>query len=591
MISPHKAKLGFAAQLLQQGKLAEAEQAYLQVAAEDPANFLAHHNLAFIATQQGLLDKAEGLFAKAVMFGPDAHVAVLAHGKVLLDLNRPADAIAAYDRFLAKHPGQLDVLNDCINPLIRLGRYDQALSDSKRVLQAKPGLIVTLYNQASALMGLRRVEEALASLNDAIAAKPDFAEALFFRGSVLRELKRYDDALRDYDAGIKLHPADAQIANNRGATLMDLKRYSEALVSLDLALKLTPNHVEAMVNRGRCLGKLGRSSEELAAYDATLSLQPNLVDALVSRCIVLQHFKRFDEALVSIERAVALQPKYAKAQQAHGDTLVGLKRLDDAIACYDKALAITPNDVPSWDNRGVAMRLLSRHEESAQCFARVMALKPDHPNVLGSLFSARLHCCDWSEFAATSNAISAGIKAGRRVDIPFSFLCHSLSADDQLTCAKMFAADKGALTPSTWTAPPYRNSRIRIAYLSADFRNHATSHLMAGLFEAHDRSRFEITAVSFTPGDGSDMEKRLHTAFEHFIDVSAMQDAEVVAMLRDKRVDIAVDLKGFTGDSRSTIFPQRPAPIQASFSGIPAPGAAIAWITSWLTNGLSRPSM
>jgi predicted O-linked N-acetylglucosamine transferase (SPINDLY family) len=113
------------------------------------------------------------------------------------------------------------------------------------------------------------------------------------------------------------------------------------------------------------------------------------------------------------------------------------------------------------------------------------------------------------------------------------------------------------------------HDRIRIAYVSADFHEHATSHLMAGLIEHHDRSRFETVGVSFGPDDGSATQHRIRGAFERFLDVRGCSDLEAARRIREHEVDIAVDLKGFTGDCRPGILASRPAPLQVNYLGYP----------------------
>jgi predicted O-linked N-acetylglucosamine transferase (SPINDLY family) len=141
--------------------------------------------------------------------------------------------------------------------------------------------------------------------------------------------------------------------------------------------------------------------------------------------------------------------------------------------------------------------------------------------------------------------------------------------------ARVWATQKYPAAPvPLWRGEAYRHDKIRIAYLSADFRTHATALLMAGVFEAHDRSRFEITAISFGADDKSPMRARIEAGFDRFIDVRAVGDADVAKSLREGEIDIAVDLKGYTQEGRPGILAHRPAPIQAQYLGYPGTMAA-----------------
>jgi predicted O-linked N-acetylglucosamine transferase (SPINDLY family) len=123
--------------------------------------------------------------------------------------------------------------------------------------------------------------------------------------------------------------------------------------------------------------------------------------------------------------------------------------------------------------------------------------------------------------------------------------------------------------PPLWQGEVYAHDRLRVAYLSADFNEHPTAYLTAGLFEQHDTSRFEITALSFGQNDNSPARRRLEAAFEHFIDVGGNSDQEIAALMRRTEIDIAVDLMGFTKDHRLGVLARRAAPIQVNYLGYP----------------------
>jgi predicted O-linked N-acetylglucosamine transferase (SPINDLY family) len=178
--------------------------------------------------------------------------------------------------------------------------------------------------------------------------------------------------------------------------------------------------------------------------------------------------------------------------------------------------------------------------------------------------------CDWNGLPQLRDAVLQAIERGSRVCNPFVLLNVNCTSALQRKCAELFVKDKFPVQPSPMTCSvSASNDRIRVAYLSADFHSHATAYLMAGVFEQHRKDRFELYAISFGKGDGSEMRARLEQGFEHFIDVRQMSDKDVAALLRDKNVDIAVDLKGFTREARTGIFALRPAPIQVNYLGYP----------------------
>jgi protein O-GlcNAc transferase len=389
---------------------------------------------------------------------------------------------------------------------------------------------------ANVLLTLNRPQDALSSLEKALAIQPHFPLALYFRGNALLMLRRFQDAQASLSAALILQPGWVPALSNRGIALLELKRLDEAVADFDAALAIDQRFVPALSNRGAALLELNRNPEALKNFDAALALWPQNIQALINR----------------------------------GNALAGMNRAPEALASFDRALAIHPDFPGALDGRAKTLRNLNRAEEAAETFTCLMRVTPDYPGVAGNLFTAQLHCCDWSSFEATSARLVDDVRQGRQPQMPLSFLLHAGSAQDQMLCAKAYVAEKYPRLPAPlWEGDIYKHDKIRIAYLSSDFRDHVVAHVSANLFEEHDRSRFEVTAISFGPDDGSPTRQRLLKAFDRFIDVSAKSDREAAIMLREMEIDIAVDLNGYTAGERAGIFTHRPAPIQVGYLGYP----------------------
>ena len=197
-------------------------------------------------------------------------------------------------------------------------------------------------------------------------------------------------------------------------------------------------------------------------------------------------------------------------------------------------------------------------------------LKPDLVGVEGSRLHTKMHLCDWSNYDAECSHLISSIRNGNANTVPFEFLGIPSSSDDQLRCAKLWIAKN--CPPSDkpiWQGERYNHDRIRVAYLSADFRQHAVSYLMAGMFEGHDKSRFDVTALSIGADDNSEMRQRLKASFEHFIDAKTYADDQLAKLIKELEIDILVDLMGFTDGARTNVLARRPAPIQVNYLGYP----------------------
>ncbi|MBX7199468.1 MAG: tetratricopeptide repeat protein [Rhodospirillaceae bacterium] len=566
-MTPAKQKVQAALKLHQEGKVAEAERAYRAIVAADPGNFLSTYNLGILLVQQGRAQDGEPFLAEATRLNPDFLAAQVVHGGVLSQLGRMTESLAVFDKILARDPNHRDALNDRANALIRMNRLDEAMQCLDRLLSLAPQSPIAHYNRASILATLGRTEEALAALEIACAAKPGFAEALFFKGNLLRTLKQPAAALAAYEAAVAANPRHADALNNTGDTLSEMGRHGDALAVFERALTIAPTHIDLLVNRGRALGKLGRTEEQFAAFEQALAIKPDYAPALLSAGVALTSLRRYDQALEKLDRAVAAAPTDPRVLEARGSVLTMLGRKEEAVASYEASLGIAPS-VEALNNYGHLLRRMSRYEEAAAAYERVIALKPDLPMAKGFLWTSRLYCCDWADPIRAIDAMVADTLAGKAVTNPFALVQFSSSAEAQLRCAEMYIASKKR-TPAAWAPGARTGDRLRVAYLSSDLQNHATAFLMAGMFEAHDRTRFETIAISFARDDNTPYRQRLRSAFDRFIDASFMTDEEVSHLVRGLNVDIAVDLKGFTSDARPDIFLDRIAPLQVSFVGYP----------------------
>ena len=515
-----------------------------------------------------------------------------------------AQAETLYREVLALAPGHSGVLHMLGLVQHQLHRPEEAAELIRAAIAIDPAQAAAHANLALVLQVLRDYDGALASCDRALARQPHYPEALNNRGNALHCLGRDDEALASYDRALALKPDYAEAHNNRGATLAALGRYADALASCDRALALRRDYLDALGNRGDALRGLGRDQEALASYDRALALDPGRVEVLVHRGMVLRNLGRADEALASYERALAGMPRHAVALNNRGNALFALNRLDEALASYDRALDVAPGSIEVLNNRvrvlvaqgrlrdalatcnqvlaldprcaealarrGDALYALKRFDEAAEGYARLLAVAADYDYAAGALLRCRLMCCDWADLPALARNVESAVERGVRATSPFAFLVHSRSPGAQLRCARMYVADRFPPEQRSLSrAPRPPHERIRVAYLSSNFHEHAVAYLAAGLFEAHDRQRFEITGVSFGPAAKGGIRERLERAFDRFVDVTGDSDLEVAQMLAAQEIDIAVDLTGHTADSRTGILAYRPAPLQVNFLGYP----------------------
>ena len=379
------------------------------------------------------------------------------------------------------------------------------------------------------------------------------------------------DAEHLYLRILAVEPLNTTVRHLLGLIRYHQGDYLESLELIGAAVTSNPRDPEAQSNYGNVLKMLGRFEAAVASYDRALSIKPHYPEVLNNRGIVLADMKRFSEALDSYDKALALNPGYAEALFNRGLALWHTGRMADALESYDKALVVRPDYAQAWNNRGNVLRALNRPKEALANYERALAIDPNNAYALGGIAFSVLDLCDWSKAADVAGKIEARIGAGDAIISPFILLGYSDEPALQLQCARNYSRDRLTVRPpALWQGTAYRHDRIRLVYLSSDFRNHAMAHLTAGLFEQHNRSRFEVMGLSIGADDHSDIRARLVDAFDRFEDGRLLSDYDIAWRIRALEADIVIDLNGYTEGGRPEILNYRPAPVQVGYLGFPA---------------------
>ena len=414
-----------------------------------------------------------------------------------------------------------------------------------------------------------RLSDAIKAYNRILKKAPDNFGCVYALAMLHVQQQNLSAATDMFRRAAKLRPDLPDVQYNFAVALSMSGNYKEAARSYQKVLQVDPRNANARNNYATTLLQAGQLLDALSQYDALIALNPNIADAYNNRGMALQRLKRPTEALRDFDKAIALRPNYAEAHVNRGNILAELRQPDDALASYQKAVALQPNFADAYNNIGNTHFHRGSHEEAIAAYNKGLSLHPDDAEALSMRLSAKMHLCEWSNFENERSKLSSSIKRGL-VTYPFIALAVSSSIEDHFLCAKQFSEVR--FPPSdepVWRGQVYSHDRIRVAYVSGDFREHPIAYLTAGLFEHHDKSRFEVTAVSFSPDQDTNVTRRIKGAFEHFIDVGARSDEEVAALIREREIDIAVDLVGFLESARPNIFARRPAPVQVNYLGYP----------------------
>lgn len=481
-----------------------------------------------------------------------------------------ADAENCYKQVLGINSDDINAINDLGMLYLQQGKLEEGIRLIRRSVDINPEQPYAQMNLGNAYRELKFPSEALGFYDRAIALQADFPQAYFNRGNAHYDLGRMSEALADYGRAITLKPDYFQACFNRGNVLKELDHLDEAVASYDQAISFSPAYAQAYYNRSFVLNKLNRLTESLADCDRVIAHMPNFPEAHYNRGNALLALRQLTGALASFDRATVLSPEYADAYSNRGNALKELGQLSEALASYKRAISINPGNAEFHYNCGNILLSLNRFDEAVESFKRALAISPQLPYALGALLHSKMQCCDWHELDSSFSGIIQANAAGEKVSTPFFFLAIPSGSDQQQRCARIYACDKYQVNePPVWAGERYVHERIRVGYFSSDFRNHAMAYLIAEMIERHDRSRFEIIAFSFSSPTDSPIRQRLEKAFDRFIDVSAMSDQDIALLSRRTEIDIAIDLNGYTANSRAGIFAMRHAPIQVNHLGYP----------------------
>lgn len=427
--------------------------------------------------------------------------------------------------------------------------------------------IGTLFEEARALLRNGALDDAAQRYAEILRRDPANAAALYYLAQVTCRQDRLADGITLARRALAIDPRHARAHNLIGLALSRSGQAQDALASFDAAIAADPALADAHGNRADALAELGRKQEAIESYDRAIALDPRSFANWCNHGVALYELRRFAEAVQSFERAGAIDPGDAQVHFNRGNALIALAHYEEALAAFEAALAIQPNNVDALYNRGCLLSKFKRFDEASAAFERVLTLEPRHPRAVGELVHSQLMACDWDGLACSRQQLDAALADGRSILPPFTLLSLGVEARQMRSCNARFAAlTIGPLQSFPRRPAPTSATKLRIAYVG-DFNRHPVSYLTAGVFARHDRARFEVIGMAFGRDDGSEIRARLKRSFDSFVDAASLADEEAARWLHEQGVDIAVDLVGYTENTRPGVLGRRPAPIQVSYLG------------------------
>jgi protein O-GlcNAc transferase len=538
--------LDLALQHHQAGRLHEAEQLYRQILTQQPNHSDALHLLGLIAHQVGRNDIAVDLIRQAIAINtnfPEAHNNLSA---ALSALGRLDEAIVAARQAIVLSPNYPDAYYNLGNGLKDKGQFDEAESAYRQAISLKPNHPEAHCNLGTVLKEKGQLDPAIAAFRQAIVANPNWSVPHNNFGLALADNGQLDEAIVAFHRAVSLQPNYVDAHNNLGAALKNNGQLDEAITTLRQAIALNPNHAQAYSNLGNALTAKGQFDQAITAYRQAVALNPNSSESHNTLGVALRDHGQLDEAIAVYRQAITLQPNYADAYNNLGNALTAKGQPNQAIAAFRKAIALSPAIPQTHNNLSVALKDLAQLDEAIAAVREAISLDPNllqaHSNLLYTL--------------------------------PFhpAYTPEAILEEHRNWSRQLAESLQKFIHPHTNDRSPDR--RLRIGYVSPDFKDHCQSNFTIPLLSHHNHDQFEIFCYANVPRPDTFTDK-IQGLANTWRSTVAMSDQQVADLVRTDRIDILIDLTMHMGNGRPLLFARKPAPMQ------------VAWLAYPGTTGLS----
>jgi predicted O-linked N-acetylglucosamine transferase (SPINDLY family) len=524
--------------------------------------------------QAGRLTDAETICHQILAVQPRESAVFHLLGIIAIQNGRFPEAVRVLQRSL-----ELDGSNPSINAhfgtaLAAQGRLDEAINSYRRSIALNPHLPEPHYYLGNALKTQGNFTEAITEFRRALALRPEYAEAGNNLAVSLAALGRWDDAATAYRDVLRFHPKSAEIRTNLGNSLLQLKQFAAAVEEHRLAIQFQPEYAIAHNNLGIALRACGDLPGAVAACRRAIELRPLYAEASHNLAVALYEQGNFEDSRDAYRRALVIAPDSPQTHTGLGNALAQTGHLEEAVAEHRFALQIRPDYPDAWNNLGNALEDKGQLEDAADAYRRALTIRPDYHEAHYNLGGVLADLGQLDEALATYRRAIRFAPESSRVHSALLLWLHLHPTVEAGIIAEEHRSWNSKLMGSLPTLKPFTNRdfqvsrRLRIGYVSPDFRNHVVGLNLRPLFRCHDHQRFEIFCYSgvLRPDDLTREFRRLAHQWRNTVGV---EDDALAEIIRQDGVDILVDLSQHSAGNRLPVFARRPAPLQVSFGGYP----------------------
>lgn len=556
---------------LLKGRFNEAAQCCRQALALNPHLVDAHSNLGNLMKAQGLVQEAYNCYVEALRIQPKFAIA----------------------------------WSNLAGLFMEAGDLKKALQYYKEAIKLKPTFSDAYLNLGNVYKALGMPQEAILCYQRALQVQPDYVTAYGNLASIYYEQGNLEMAIFHFKRAISLDSGFLEAYNNLGNALKDSGRVEEAIQCYRQCLALQPTHPQALTNLGNIYMEWNMLSAAASYYKATLSVTTGISAPFNNLAIIYKQQGNYVDAISCYNEVLRIDPLAADGLVNRGNTYKEIGRVNEAIQDYMRAINIRPTMAEAHANLASAYKDSGHVEAAVKSYKQALILRPDFPEATCNLLHTLQCVCDWEDrenkFIEVEVILRRQIKMSVLPSVqPFHAIAYPIDPILALEISRKYAAHCSVIA-SRYSLPPFnypaplpirgegRNGRLRVGYVSSDFGNHPLSHLMGSIFGMHDRENVEVFCYALSQNDGTEWRQRIQSEAEHFIDVSSMSSDMIARLINEDKIQILVNLNGYTKGARNEIFAMQPAPIQISYMGFPGTTGA-SYIHYLVTDEFVSPS-
>ena len=376
-----------------------------------------------------------------------------------------------------------------------------------------------------------------------------------------------EKAIKIYERLSKNSNSDSKLFFYLGTAYLQIKGFKEALVNFEEAIRLDEKVPDYYNNIGVTLSELNNDETAIINYNKALEIKPNFVDPIINIGISYKKLRKFDLSKKYFEKSLKIFPNNPIVFNNLGNLLKEDGNISEAINCYDRAININKNYIEAINNKAEIFLLQRKFDEAIIEFNKVLELNPKFVYSFGKLIHCKMTICDWTNFNQNIKVIEESIINNENIIEPFPLLSINDNPKLQKINAGLYNNYKFQNTLVKKPKNKFnKRNKIKVGYFGAEFYNHPVLKVIKDVFKNHNKSNFEIYGFSHsTVKDELTYEIKKH--FNKFFEITRMSETEVANLCNKIGIDIAVNLTGYTSESRNEIFFNRVAPIQISYLG------------------------